>query len=361
MTNGMTRWDQSPDVLSPVGQPIAALLAHGPHRQRLDGFDPVYRDIVDYIIRCTHRIWEEKNIGLCRTHYSADCVMHTLAGPATGMELVTQNTIGSLASYADRVVIGEDVIWSEDAEQVFYSSHRITSRSTHLGDEALVGAATMRSAGVTTIADCKVIANRIVEEWLVRDNARALWQVDADPHAVATTAAEDDRIGDQARHDWRARWIADTRTLPDVPIPQGHPATLPATMLRLAFADDLYGEAAQTLSPACELRWPSNRRGFGRGFWIGCAMQLTTMLHQRAFRLEHVAARPLPDGDVAVALRWSLAGFHKSVGAWGAPSGRELLLMAVSHLRLRGGFVVEDVTVFDEVSALRQIAGGLGA
>jgi hypothetical protein len=354
-------WNSDPDVVSPVGQPIAALLAEGPRRQRLDGFDPVYRDIVDYIIRCTHRIWEAKNIGLCRTHYSADCVMHTLAGPAMGMEMVTQNTIGSLAAYADRVVIGEDVIWSEDAEQVFYSSHRITSRSTHMGDEALVGAATLRGTGVTTIADCKVVANRIVEEWLVRDNARALWQVGADPNAVADAAAAADRAGDPTRHDWRARWIAQTRQLPDVEIPPGHPAAAPAAMLRRAFVDDLYGEAALALSPACELRWPSNRRGFGRGFWIGCAMQLTTMLHRRAFRVEHVAGRPLPGGDVAVALRWSLAGFHDGLGAWGTPSGRELLLMAVSHLRLRGGLVIEDVTIFDEVSALRQIAGGLGA
>jgi len=27
-----------------------------PRRQSLRGFDPVYTDIVDYIIRCTHRI-----------------------------------------------------------------------------------------------------------------------------------------------------------------------------------------------------------------------------------------------------------------------------------------------------------------
>jgi hypothetical protein len=81
------------------------LLAEGPLRQPLQGFEPVYRDIVDYIIRCTHRIWEEKNVGLCRTHYSDDCVMHTLAGPSVGKEVVTQNTVGSLSSYADRLVL----------------------------------------------------------------------------------------------------------------------------------------------------------------------------------------------------------------------------------------------------------------
>ena len=354
-------WDQDPQVLSPVGRPMDAQMQEGRRRQPLDGFDPVYRDIVDYIVRCTHRIWEEKDIGLCRTHYSTDCELHTLAGPAVGMEIVTQNTVGALAAYADRVVLAEDVIWSEDEPGTYYSSHRIMSRSTHMGDEAGIGPATMRGSGTTTIADCKVVANRIVEEWLVRDNCRALWQVGADPRAIAETQAVNDLEGDQARHAWRAKMLADTRELPSVTVPESHPAALPAEMLRLAFAEDLYGEAALSLSPAAELRWPSNRRGFGRGYWIGCMMQLSTMLHDRTYRLEHIAARPLPHGDIAVALRWTLAGRHGGIGPWGAPSGRDLLLMGVSHYRLRAGAIVEDVTVFDEVAAMRQAAGGLAA
>lgn len=336
-------------------------LEHGPARQALDGFEPVYRDFVDYIVRCTHRIWEEKNVGLCRTHYDEDCVLHMLAGPAAGVKVVTQNTIGSLASQADRLVMAEDVIWSEDAPGEFYSSHRIISRSTHFGDEPLVGEATMRGTGVSTIADCKVVANRIVEEWLVRDNATALWQVDADPHVIAQNAAAADMEGDQSRHAWRAEAIAATRNAGDVAIAAEHPAAPVAAMLRTAFADDLFGDAASLLSPSAEVRWPSRRHGFGRGYWIGCVTQLCNALHQRSFRCEHVAARPLPHGDVAVAIRWSLAGTHNGTGAWGQPSGRELWLLAVSHYRLRAGMIVEDVTVFDEVAFLRQIAGGLGA
>ena len=218
-------WDQDPQVLSPVGRPMSEQMAEGQRRQPLDGFEAVYRDIVDYIVRCTHRIWEEKDVGLCRTHYGADCTLHTLAGPAVGMEVVTQNTIGALAAYADRVVLAEDVIWSEDAPGTYYSSHRIMSRSTHFGDEPLIAGATMRGSGTTTIADCKVIANKIVEEWLVRDNIRALWQVGADPRALAEAqAVESDREGDQARHDWRKDMIRSTREEASVAVPDGHPA-----------------------------------------------------------------------------------------------------------------------------------------
>jgi hypothetical protein len=357
----MMRWDDLPEVRSPVGRPIAELLEPGPRRQELPGYEPVYRDFVDYIIRCTHRIWEEKNVGLCRTHYSDDCEMHTLAGPTVGAEAVVQNTINALAACPDRRVIGEDVIWSADDDGRLYSSHRIVSRSTHAGDDPLLGPATMMAAGVMTIADCACLENRIVEEWLVRDNLRAVWQVGGDPWAVARAQAEADRAGDPSRHAWRAAAIALTRNEADVAIPADHPAAGPARMLTVALRDYNFGAAAEMLSPAVELRWPSNRNGFGRGYWIGCMTQLRAALHGIAWRLEHIAARPLPDGDVAVALRWSLAGQHRGGGVWGPASGREIYILGVSHYRLRAGLIVEDATVFDELAVLRQIAGGLGA
>ena len=357
----MTRWDDLPDVVSPVGRPLAAILADGPRRQDLPGYAPVYRDFVDYIMRCTHRIWEEKNVGLCRTHYADDVVMHTLNGPATGADTVVQGTIGALGMSSDRQVIGQDVVWSADDDAVLHSSHRINGQMTHMGDDATLGAASFRGSGATTIADCACRANRIVEEWLVRDNWRAVAQVGGDPWAVAQAQAAADRAGDQARHGWRTAAMAAVRRGADVAIAGDHPAALPAAMLARAFRDDLFGEAAAALSSAAEVRWPSLRHGFGRGYWIGCATQLRTVLHDVAHTLDHAAARPLPHGDVAVALRWSMTGRHAAQGVWGPATGRELLIMAISHYRLRGQAIVEDVTVFDELAVLRQIAGGLGA
>jgi hypothetical protein len=77
--------------------------------------------------------------------------------------------------------------------------------------------------------------------------------------------------------------------------------------------------------------------------------------------VDHWAASALPHQDLAVALRWSLAGRHTRPGVYGAPTGRDLLVLGVSHYKVRDERVVEDVTVFDELAMLRQLAGGLGA
>ncbi len=354
-------WNQLPEVRSPAGRTAAAVLAEGLRRQALPGFEPVYRDIVDYIVRCTHRIWEQKDIGLCRTHYAESCVMHTLNGPSCGVENVVQSTLSALSAFADRQVVAEDVIWSEDAPGLFYSSHRITSRSTHEGVDAIYGAGAGKAQMATTVADCVVRDNLIVEEWLFRDNARAALQMGHSPRAVAAAQADADRLGDPARHAWRQAWIDRVRGHERHGPDADHPASGPARLLDAAWRADLYGEAARQVSPSIEVSWPTGRYGWGRGYWAGCLLQMRAQLHRFAMAIDHWAARPLPHGDVAVALRWSACGVHAGTGPWGAPTGREILVAGSSHYVLRNGRIVRDQTIFDELAVLRQVLGGLGA
>lgn len=51
-----------------------------PRAQGMRGFDPIYTDIVDCIVRCTHRIWEERDVGLIYIQYTHNCVAYTTLG-----------------------------------------------------------------------------------------------------------------------------------------------------------------------------------------------------------------------------------------------------------------------------------------
>ena len=60
---------------------IRELLSPGEERrQSMEGFDDDYVDIVDYIIRCTYKIWEQKGLGRIYDHYRHNIIIHTSDG-----------------------------------------------------------------------------------------------------------------------------------------------------------------------------------------------------------------------------------------------------------------------------------------
>lgn len=89
-------------VAAVPGRDIGAFFADdGKRRQDIDGFEDVYADIVHYIIRCTHRIWEEGGIGLLYTHYAHNLPLHTSEGTVYGREAVIASTQRTQAAYPD--------------------------------------------------------------------------------------------------------------------------------------------------------------------------------------------------------------------------------------------------------------------
>ena len=135
----------------------------GEKSQALSGFDDEFIDIVDYIIRITHRIWEQKNVGLCYKYYGDICPVFTLGAYSECVEQVVQGTLKTIAAFPDRSLIGENVIWKEEEDETYYSSHLITSIMTNTGNSDF-GLATNRTGRVTTIADCVCFENKIIKE-----------------------------------------------------------------------------------------------------------------------------------------------------------------------------------------------------
>ena len=154
------------------------------------GFDDEFTDIVDYILRITYRIWEGKQIGLCYDYYSDDCPVYTMAGITIGAEEVTQNTLITLASFPDRTLGAENIIWGGNDTDGFHTSHLIKTSMTNLGSSDM-GPATGNQATFFVIAHCIVKDNKIIEEWLVRDNYALTEQLGFDVHEIAAQKASE--------------------------------------------------------------------------------------------------------------------------------------------------------------------------
>ncbi len=162
--------------------------ANGRARQGMEGFNPRYADIVDYIIGVTHEIWEEKGVGKLYDYYANTTRVHSSDGTLYGRDAVMAATLGTLAAYPDRRLYGDEVIWNGDDQQGYYSSHRLVHSGTNRG-WSLYGPPTHNRVRYYAIADCFCRNNMVIEEWLVRDELALVHQLGLDPVQTARDMA----------------------------------------------------------------------------------------------------------------------------------------------------------------------------
>jgi hypothetical protein len=157
----------------------------------MKGFDLRWKDLPDHIIGITREIWEDRGIATLHRTYTPDLAVRSPGSVVVGKAGVIAATIQTLAEFPDRTLLGEDVIWSGDAEAGFLSSHRILSTATHAGEGAF-GPPTGRRLVYRIIADCAARENAIFDEWLIRDQGAIVRQLGLDPrrHAADRIAAE---------------------------------------------------------------------------------------------------------------------------------------------------------------------------
>jgi predicted ester cyclase len=347
------------------GRDIVDILApQGARRQDIGAFGPEYADIVDYILRCTHRIWEQKDVGLIATHYAPDIRVHMMTGPVDGMDGVIAGTARTLSAFPDRTLTGEAVIWSDEGDQTYLSSHRITSTATNLGTSEL-GPATGRKIRFTTIADCLCKANLIIEEWLVRDYSGMALALGFHPRDVATAHAQADIAKETGRAIWWQEAMASIRDhaigkFPETrfPDPVTDPTAYAHAVLNAIVNHRRFGQVREAYCPSAHFAGPGNRRLFGWGEITGWYTALIGSFGDARLRVDHVAS---VDGErgTMMAVRWSLAGTHNGSALYGPPSGEDIYVLPVTHWLVRHGRIVDEVTIFDEVALLRQIEGGL--
>ena len=342
------------------GRDISHILApQGARRQDIIGFGEEYSDIVDYILRCTHRIWEQKDVGLIATHYAPDIVVHMMTGSALGMRDVIAGTSRTLSAFPDRTLTGEAVIWSDEGSGTYLSSHRITSTATNLGTSEL-GPATGKRITFTTIADCLCKENLIIEEWLVRDYSHMALQLGYRPREVARIHAAADKAKG-ARAVWRKEAMARLHeatlsafSADPLPNPQSDPHDFAHAFFDQIIAHRRYGRVREAYSPAAHWSGPGGRRLFGWGEIAGWFTALIGSFGDARVNIQHVAAV-----DDMIAVRWELTGTHDGGALYGVATGEPIYILAVTHWRITHNVIVDEVTVFDEVALMRQMEGGL--
>lgn len=311
--------------------------------------------LVDYILGITHQIWECGGMERIRDYYDEHVEVFALDGITMGAEEMLQSSKAFLAAFPDRRMIGDAVIWKRESNGDCYSSHRILSPMTNLGD-SMFAPATGKRVQIMNIADCVVREGRVVKEWLVRDNLALLKQLAIDPLRAARTVAAS--RGDRLR-DWEA---AEVRRLEASETGSDHVTDHPeGTAWHLLSgvwqsSGSSFEEFFQAnYSPYAVLHRSPIEYYSGRRSIVEHYARSRVLLRQRRVSLDHVCAMPFDDQGMDLAARWTMRCTHSDAFEGVPASGKTLLILGVTHWRLLGGRVLREWSVYDQLALLAQM------
>ena len=323
-------------------------------RQKMDGFDEKYRDFVDYILRITHKIWEEKGIGVIYETYHNDCVVHFGSSTFQGLNPVISGTLQALHAFPDRRLIAENVVWSEDSDQTFYSSHRIHSTATNMGDSSF-GPATGKALSFRTVADCKCYKNRIVEEWLVRDNLHIVKQMGLDPVAVARKMAQ----GSKPTQAFGLPENREGQFLPTI-YQRKHSGfdigDFMQEMMSSVWGARYFNRLTDYYADNAVLHTICNKELTGSHSIRGWLVSFFASFPNARVQVERVTCNQTGgEKDWDVSLRWRVLGLHEGIGFFGAPSNALAEILGISQYKVRDGVILEEWLTFDALDVMKQI------
>lgn len=310
--------------------------------------DPRFTGPAQFLSDITERIWEGGGVGLIREHYAADCPIRTPHGESLGVDTMIAATLQTLQEFPDRQALPEDIIVG-DTPAGFYASHRVRSPATHLGAGGF-GAPTGKAITSLSVADSLCRNNRIIREWLVRDQAGMCRQLGLDMAAHGRAMGQ---ARPEAYHDlvdlWRDPAGLTIDGDPDI-------AQSVLTTYRTIWRDKDFAGVVDGYDRAARREGPGGSVVHGRDRIRHALLSILSALPHGMFDAHHIVVATDPARPVRVSLRWSYHGSHIGPGRYGAPTGLPLSLLAISHLELRSGVILNEWTLLDDLSVHAQIA-----
>ncbi len=329
--------------------------------QPMRGFDADYTDIIDYIVRITHRIWEEYNVGLIYDYYRHNSRVMDDYAVIHGRETIVENTLMTINAFPDVRGYADEIIWAGSEDVGFHTSHRAVLVGHNTGFSHY-GPPTNRKVSYWVIADCLSIENEIYEEWVLYNTTSVMRQLGLDVFTLAReitppidfSGMKDPRSGEPQR-------------LPGL----GKPPTLPPytgqgfdveDFVRRAFHEiwnwRLLGKVNDCYASNVRFHGAGDRELYGTGQVRAYFMSVLAMFPNLAHQIDHLYWMGNDAEGYKVSVRWSIEGSHRGPGLYGKPTGKPVSMWGISQLTIRGGKILEEWHLFNEFAVMQQILLG---
>eukprot|EP00105_Crassostrea_gigas_P015032 XP_011431910.1 PREDICTED: uncharacterized protein LOC105331428 [Crassostrea gigas] len=327
--------------------------------QGLSGFDPEYRNIVDYIVRITHRIWETDATGVeyIAACYAPDSLVYDDYGLQTGSKKIVADTHHTTGAFPGIVLDAEEVIWAGDDKIAFHTSHLTRIQGKNTG-QSRYGEATDKDISVMVIANCVALRNDIFLEHVLYNTSAMLQQLGIDLWDEAERLVADPPAG----------WPRSAQLWDEL-----RAATSPTTPLYVAeplegfdpdrFARELHDNiwnadgnaAARAYKDGFAFEGTTNRAFEGHAAYAAYVAELRDAFPDLNLQVDEVYWMGNNSDGWRISTRWSAIGTHSGGTAYRDPTGALCQIWGITQWRVEQGQIVQEWQLFNELDLMMQI------
>ena len=328
-------------------------------QQSLKGFDPAYRNIIDYIVRITYRIWETDDrevdyIGQC---YAPDSVVFDDYGLQKGSKKIISDTYHTTAAFPDIVLDAEEVIWAGNDEIGFHTSHLTRIIGTNTG-ESRYGPAKGTRVHFLVIANCVALENDIFLEHVLYNTSAMLKQMGVDPWKEAERLAHDPPPGwPRSEAVWNQLKTSASPSLPiseQDPVPGFDPDAFSRSLHHNVWNGD--GSSINThYQDDFVFEGTTDRRFSGKEAYTEYIREIREVFPDLKLGVDEVYWMGNASEGWLISTRWSAEGTHLGDGIYRQPTGRACQIWGITQWLVKDGLVEKEWQLFNEFDLMMQI------
>lgn len=327
--------------------------------QSLQGFDPTYRNIIDYIVRITYRIWETNDreveyIGEC---YSLDSQVFDDYGLQLGNQKIIVDTHHTTSAFPDIILDAEEVIWAGNDQIGFHTSHLTRISGTNTGSSRY-GNATGKTVNFLVLANCVALQNDIFLEHVLYNTSAMLQQLGIDPWEESARLVKNPPAGwPRSQENWDQLRSA---TSPAIPISQAEPITGfdPDTFTREIHDNVWNGNQSAIINSYAEnllFEGATERIFSGRTAYRHYVNELRSVFPDLQLQVDEVYWMGNELDGWLISTRWSAEGTHLGKGIYRSPSGKTCQMWGITQWQVLNGIVQKEWQLFNELDLMMQI------
>ena len=345
--------------LAAKGGADAVLREPGTERiQRMRGFEEQYVDIIDYIVRITHRIWEEKDIGYIYDTYSQSSHVYDDYGLQYGSEKIVADTAHTINAFPDIRLFADEIIWAGNDEIGFHTSHRTVIKG-HNSGYSRYGPPTGKPVFLWCIANCVSLDNLIFAEWVTYDTANLIRQLGFDLQTMArklgnelgADAFDDERFGEAERLRGQGA--------PEYMLPSNESGFDVEEFIRRNWHNIWNRRSIKQVRDSYHrsllFRGATGRVFYGRGEYQSFVLGMLAMFPDAMLQIDDIYWMGNDDDGYLVSVRWRLIGTHRGAGIYGAPTGRRISMWGIAQQQIERGRISKEWLLFNEFAVMQQI------